>query len=71
MIRRRAYALEDSASGKDINTDEPLYHGLRRGMKINMSMVFFENRVVAGVCPRCHAVTDAPEGVSIKWYAAL
>lgn len=68
MIRRKEYALEESHSGRDIDTDTPLSQGLRRGMKINMSMVFLKKTLVAGRCPRCHAVTDALEGVSIQWY---
>lgn len=64
MVKKRQYALQESASGKDINTDVPLYHGLRRGMQINMSMIFFENRLVVGV-------RDTQKEVTIRWYAAL
>ncbi|KAM3534343.1 hypothetical protein MY4038_002441 [Beauveria bassiana] len=37
MVRRQAYALEESASGRDISSDRPLSQFLRRGMKINMN----------------------------------
>lgn len=68
MVQRRQYALEDGSSGKDINTEAPLCHFLRRGMKIHMSMVFLESKILAGVCTRGHAVTDAPACLTIQWY---
>ncbi|KAJ2975276.1 hypothetical protein NQ176_g5608 [Zarea fungicola] len=66
MVRRREYALEESASGRDVSVDIPLCQGLRRGMKINMSMVFLESKIIPGVCPGCKAVTDALQGVNIQ-----
>ncbi|KAJ4147159.1 hypothetical protein LMH87_001704 [Akanthomyces muscarius] len=66
MVSRNEYALEESATGKDLNTGVPLHRCLRRGMRVYMSMIFYDAEVVAGACPRCHAETDAPEGVSIQ-----
>lgn len=67
MVLRNQYVLEDSASGRDLNTETPLRHCLRRGMKLNMSMVFETMETVAGTCPRCHMVTDTHENVSVQW----
>ncbi|KAK3186295.1 hypothetical protein K4F52_004833 [Lecanicillium sp. MT-2017a] len=71
MVRRQEYKLEESATGTDLDTDMPLHRCLRRGMKIHMSMLFYDNKVVAGECPRCHTVTDAPEAGSMQWYVAF
>lgn len=68
MARRQQYALEEKATGRDLDTAIPLYHSLRRGMKVHMSMIFYDNDTVVGSCPRCHATTDAPEDVTIQWY---
>ncbi len=68
MIRRGQYALEETATGKDLDITVPLYHCLRRGMKLYMSMIFYDDEAVVGACPRCHATTDAPGGVTIQWY---
>ncbi|KAF5013989.1 hypothetical protein FDECE_19 [Fusarium decemcellulare] len=45
-VQRREYALEESASGSDLNPERPLHLFLRRGMRINMSMLCAE---------RCHS----------------
>lgn len=70
MVQRQQYALEESVSGRDISSAVPLSQCLRRGMKINMSMIFHEDKLVAGGCPRCHTVVDALEGVNVVWYVA-
>ncbi|EXU97164.1 hypothetical protein X797_009783 [Metarhizium robertsii] len=66
MVQRQDYALEESTTGRDLNTSLPLRRSLRRGMKINMSMIFYGTEVVVGACPRCHTVTDAPEDVNVQ-----
>ncbi len=71
MVQRQEYALEESATGRDLQTELPLHRCLRRGMKIYMSMLFYDNRVVVAACPRCHVVTNAPEAVSIQWCVAF
>jgi len=67
MVLRQEYALEESASGRDLNTELPLHRCLRRGMKINMSMIFQTTEIIVGACPRCHTVTDAQEDVTVQW----
>lgn len=71
MVQRQAYALEESATGKDLRTDIPLPQCLRRGMRISMSMIFERSELIVGACPRCRAITNAPEGVDIQWYVKL
>ncbi|UPK95737.1 hypothetical protein LCI18_006672 [Fusarium solani-melongenae] len=66
MVLKREYALEESSSGRDLDMDRPLHFCLRRGMKINMSMIFNASTVVTGACPRCNKVTDVPEDVTIQ-----
>jgi hypothetical protein len=67
MVLRNNYALEDSLSGRDIDRSLPLKSSLRRGMKIDMSMVFASTAVITGSCPRCQIIVDAVEDVSIQW----
>ncbi|KAH7254936.1 hypothetical protein MRS44_016409 [Fusarium solani] len=66
MVLNRQYALEESSSGRDLDTNRPLHFCLRRGMKINMSMIFNASTVVTGTCPRCNKVTDVPEDVTVQ-----
>ncbi|KID65919.1 hypothetical protein MAN_05578, partial [Metarhizium hybridum] len=66
MVQRQDYALEEGTTGRDLNTSLPLRRSLRRGMKINMSMIFYGTEVVVGACPRCHTVADAPEDVNVQ-----
>lgn len=68
MVRKRLYALEETATGRDLDIAVPLYHCLRRGMLLYMSMIFYDDDTVVGECPRCHATTDAPDGATIQWY---
>lgn len=70
MVQRQDYALEEGATGRDLNKDLPLYRCLRRGMKVYMSMIFQSTEVVVGACPRCHTVTESPQDVNIQWYVA-
>lgn len=66
MVRSGQYVLEENSSGKDLDQRLPLSVCLRRGMKINMSMVFAVP-LVSGSCPRCGTKTDAPEDVTTRW----
>lgn len=60
---RKQYALEDGLSGTDLDMQSRF--SLRRGMKINMSMVFPGTQITR--CPRCQAATTAEEGRYIQW----
>lgn len=40
MVLRKLYTLEEDRSGRDLDDSQPLTSSLRRGMKINMAMVF-------------------------------
>ncbi|KAK9770307.1 hypothetical protein SCAR479_13048 [Seiridium cardinale] len=66
MVLNHQFAIEDHCSGKDIKQDVPLQVGIRRGMRIDMSMVFTESQAIQGSCPRCHTITDAPENITIQ-----
>lgn len=68
MVKRRSYALEESASGKELDRTRPLNQNLRRGMTIRMSMVFNSHRTNATKsCPRCGAETIVEQGVAVYW----
>ncbi|KAH6656979.1 hypothetical protein BKA67DRAFT_176692 [Truncatella angustata] len=66
MVLKQQFALEEHFSGKDIARDSPLSECIRRGMRIDMSMIFETNIVLLGACPRCREDTDAPENVTIQ-----
>ncbi|KAK0743119.1 hypothetical protein B0T18DRAFT_175737 [Schizothecium vesticola] len=65
MVCRRQYTLEENCTGKDIERQVPISQVLRRGMKINMSMVF-QMDILSGACPRCNTDSQAPKGLTIN-----
>lgn len=67
LVVKRQFALEESCSGKDLDQTLPLNACLRRGMKINMSMIFVNVQILKGFCPRCKIETDAPEETTVQW----
>ncbi|KAI0875786.1 hypothetical protein GGS24DRAFT_272331 [Hypoxylon argillaceum] len=66
MVMRQQYALEESCSGKDINRHIPWNVTVRRGMKIDMSMIFADF-ALEGFCPRCDTETQATVGRNAQW----
>jgi len=70
MVVRREFALEEHITEKDLDQTLPLKVCFRRGMKINMSMIFSDQKIASTSCPRCQTHTDAPEGVLIQWYVS-
>ncbi|KAI1127760.1 hypothetical protein F5Y10DRAFT_242054 [Nemania abortiva] len=66
MVRRKEYILEEDRSGQDLDDSQPLITTLRRGMKINMAMVFVNANIVSGFCPGCQREVDAPEGITFQ-----
>ena len=68
MVSRRAYALEEEVSGKDLDVSRPLHMNLRRGMRIKMSMIFNNYQAeVTAACPRCKSKTVIEKGSSVYW----
>ncbi|RYP69338.1 hypothetical protein DL771_006148 [Monosporascus sp. 5C6A] len=66
MVLKRQFALEENWSGRDLDQTLPLIACLRPGMKINMSMVFVNPKLIQGSCPRCKTAIDAPEDITIQ-----
>ncbi|KAH8165437.1 hypothetical protein CIB48_g2818 [Xylaria polymorpha] len=66
MVLRKLYTLEEDRSGRDLDDSQPLTSSLRRGMKINMAMVFVNADVLSGCCPRCLVEVDVPEGITFQ-----
>ncbi|KAH6892940.1 hypothetical protein B0T10DRAFT_481129 [Thelonectria olida] len=66
MVLQRKFALQDDRSEKDLHYKLPITATLRRGMKINMSMVFVNAELVEGFCPGCKTEMDAPVGATIQ-----
>lgn len=67
MVLRRQFALEENCTGRDIDANLPWSASFRRGMKINMSMVFTNVEIASGCCPRCRTAATAPENQSVCW----
>ncbi|EJT69035.1 hypothetical protein GGTG_13432 [Gaeumannomyces tritici R3-111a-1] len=67
-VRKKQYALEDHCSGRDLDRSRPLAQWLRRGMKVNMSMVFRVTKqgLTGSQCPRCHTTVVATEGRTVQ-----
>lgn len=70
MVENR-YVLEQASSGRDIDMDIPWLASFRPGVKVNMSMMLFEELIVPGRCPRCYILGsvqgNAPEDANAKW----
>ncbi|KAL8383116.1 hypothetical protein RB595_006735 [Gaeumannomyces hyphopodioides] len=66
-VRKKQYALEEHCSGRDLNRSRPLTQWLRRGMKVNMSMVFRVTKQESrSRCPSCHTTVVATEGRTVQ-----
>ena len=68
-VDRGQYSLEEACTGKDIDDSIPFTAAVRRGMKINMSIVFVQVADFTTVCcPRCEtAYTGQQENVLRQW----
>jgi hypothetical protein len=62
-VKSRLYLLEDHVSNTKLDVEGPFT--LRRGMKINMSMIFFGDN--GQDCPRCQSRSDAEIGRYVHW----
>ena len=67
MVRQRLYALEEASSGVDIDQTRPWEASVRRGMKIDMSMVFSGAESINQRCPGCGTEAAAPENKNVIW----
>ncbi|RSL89111.1 hypothetical protein CEP52_015018 [Fusarium oligoseptatum] len=66
MVLKRLYALEESASGRDLDPNRPLHLCLRRGMKINMAMIFQTTDPLSDACPSCMTEINVSEDVTTQ-----
>lgn len=66
-VARGQYALEEACTSTDVDASLPWTMSVRRGMKINMSIIFESATVVVGYCPRCETKRNAPEDVTVQW----
>ncbi|KAK8112668.1 hypothetical protein PG984_013194 [Apiospora sp. TS-2023a] len=65
LVKTRHFALEDEWSGDYVNRDIPLIHYLRRGMKVNMTFIFYDNGFRRR-CPRCGADVNCGNNTNIQ-----
>lgn len=70
MVLLHQYALEENFTGKDLDRSLPWCMSFRRGMKVNMSMVFVKTKITAS-CPRCKTIVEVPRGANVEWYGLI
>ncbi|KAK3941234.1 hypothetical protein QBC46DRAFT_353431 [Diplogelasinospora grovesii] len=66
LVQQQAYALEENCTGKNIDRRRPWSASVRRGMKVNMSMVFTDVPDGEERCPGCKTGADFPENGAIQ-----
>lgn len=66
MVKQKEYALEESCRGIELPQNKPLAASLRRGMRINMAMLF-PSTADTSSCPRCDVPAQGQDGQEIKW----
>ncbi|KAK1829516.1 hypothetical protein QBC39DRAFT_356297 [Podospora conica] len=66
LVKSRQFALEDHSSGLDVDQSVPISVSFRRGMKIDMSMLFPSEDSIAGACPRCRETANAPDNTTVQ-----
>ena len=67
LVQRRQFALEDHLSGLDVDRSLPISVSFRRGMKVDMSMMFSNAEDIEGACPECHTPANAPHNTTVQW----
>lgn len=60
----REYVLEGDGTGREPDRNEPLASFLRRGMRLNMSMLFHDK---VPKCPRCGKTVEDAINKTRKW----
>jgi len=61
------YAIEEACTEKDIDISLPWSVSVRRGMRLNMSIVFKDVDTIKGRCPRCKTPHSVPDNVNFQW----
>ncbi|KAK0631300.1 hypothetical protein B0T14DRAFT_1158 [Immersiella caudata] len=67
LVKRGQFALEEASSGRDIDRRVPISISFRRGMKIDMSIMFSNEESIEGACPRCREPANAPDNTTVSW----
>lgn len=62
------YVLEEACTSRDLDTSLPLMASVRRGMKINMSIIFELDIFIKSACPRCERSCVATKNVPVQWW---
>lgn len=70
MVHRLEYTLEETCSGKRINRKFPLKSAIRRGMRLEMNMIFKDIDVTSR-CPRCNTRAEMKPGILVQWCVEL
>lgn len=64
-VADRLYLLEESYTGRQLDPRQPLYLGLRRGMKLIMSMAYVCSSEDISLCLRCRAMGFTLDNASL------
>ena len=71
-IRKKEYALQESATGKEIDRSVEFQDTFLPGQKVTMSVIFKKDAAERSTqssahCPKCEAVTIKPGDADILW----
>jgi hypothetical protein len=72
-VMKKEYALQNRATGRDIDFSQKWERVFLPGQWVDMSMIFQESNahesgdVCGDTCPKCQAKSHQPPGVDVKW----
>ena len=66
-IEKGQFVLEDTLRKHGISLTSPWTKIIRPGQQISMSMVFWQQQTVRGICPGCHQKNEEPEVEAVNW----
>ena len=66
-IEKGQFVLEDTLRKHGISLTSSWTTVVRPGQHINMSMVFWQQQTVRGICPGCREKNEEPEVEAVDW----
>jgi hypothetical protein len=66
-VQNREYAIEDTSTRVPFSRKRSWDSFCRPGRKIDMSMIFKNNRETSVVCPKCNTISKEKKGVLVEW----
>lgn len=72
-IKRKEFALQDTATRIDLPFARPIDRCLKPGQKIDMSMIFQDqaSESLSNSCPHCQTPCDGSTDLETTWYVCI